>query len=107
MTTNDKNVAKCCKSFYCKICDYDSCKQSNYDKHILTSKHITATKINETATEKWQKWHQFTCEICGKEYKDRTGLWRHKKKCNKPNNIIENKDNNEDNKDKSFNRNDR
>jgi hypothetical protein len=101
-TFSNNFVAKNGKSgnceYYCEKCDYKCFKKYNWDKHILTSKHITATKINETATEKWQKWHQFTCEICGKEYKDRTGLWRHKKKCNKPNNIIENKDNNEDNK---------
>jgi hypothetical protein len=29
-----------------------------------------------------EKTQLFCCETCGKEYNDRTGLWRHKKKCN-------------------------
>jgi hypothetical protein len=35
---------------------------------------------NGPATNKWQK-VAYCCENCGKEYSDRTGLWRHKKKC--------------------------
>ena len=31
----------------------------------------------------------YTCENCNKEYKERTGLWRHKKKCTIQNTIIE------------------
>jgi hypothetical protein len=37
---------------------------------------------------------KFTCHQCNKEYKDYSGLWRHKKKCNKENN--ENKENKEE-----------
>ena len=34
-----------------------------------------------TATMMPSKKPPYVCEICNKEYKDRTGLWRHKKKC--------------------------
>lgn len=38
-------------------------------------------------TEKGQKEqnHSFCCEICNKEYKNRSGLWKHKSKCTNPN----------------------
>ena len=37
---------------------------------------------------------QFVCEYCKKEYKDRTGLWRHKKKCCITQDVEQNNDNN-------------
>ena len=71
-------------TYYCEKCNYKCCKKYNWDKHILTTKHYKATNGNNLATEKWQKWQnkQLCCENCGKEYNDRTGLWRHKKVCN-------------------------
>jgi hypothetical protein len=85
-----KNLEKQASKFYCQICDFSTSKKTNYDSHILTQKHIRntlATTCNIVATEKKQ-----SCDFCGKEYKDRTGLWRHKKKCqieNCNNKIIE------------------
>jgi hypothetical protein len=67
--------------FYCQTCDFKCCKTSNYNKHLLTSKHKNqqiVNKINILSTEKMP--YQFQCE-CGKKYKERSGLWRHKKKC--------------------------
>jgi hypothetical protein len=78
------------KTFYCENCDYECCKKFNWDRHILTSKHQLATNSNKLATEKEQneqkgqneqKCQNLSCEKCNKEFKDRTGLWRHKKKC--------------------------
>ena len=70
--------------YYCEVCDYNCSKKYNWDKHLTTSKHFKATESNNTATEKWQKVasKMFCCENCGKEYNDRTGLWKHKKICN-------------------------
>jgi len=70
--------------FICEICDFKCSKKFNYDRHILSSKHIKATNVNNLATKKEQKEQKeqnYCCENCGKEYTDRTGLWRHKKKC--------------------------
>jgi hypothetical protein len=40
----------------------------------MTRKHMMATNSNIQATPLF-------CEFCNKEYKNRTGLWRHKQKC--------------------------
>ena len=85
MTT--KKMPKNAKNFYCELCDFRCSKQSNYNKHLSTAKHKNATICNNSATEKCQKMpNQFRCE-CGKQYKERTALWRHKQKCQ----IIESK----------------
>ena len=34
--------------FLCEICDFNCCKKSNYDIHILTSKHIKANNANNS-----------------------------------------------------------
>jgi hypothetical protein len=41
-------------------------------------KHNKSTVVNENLPFCCLK---YACEICNKEYKDRTGLWRHKQKC--------------------------
>ena len=98
-TFSNNLVAKSGKNgtnkYICEVCDYVCFKKYNWDKHLMTLKHIEATKCNESTTEKWQKHTDFCCENCGKEYADRTGLWRHKKKCmSEPENqIIEKKEN--------------
>jgi hypothetical protein len=85
--------------FICEFCNFKTCKQSNYATHITTRKHLTALKINEKSTENaaimphHNKSH-YTCKKCNKVYNERSGLWRHKKKCNF---FEENAKNNEDN----------
>ena len=64
------------KEFICELCDFICSKESNFKIHLSTSKHQLATK----STEKSQKNATCFCD-CGKKYKDRSGLWRHKKKC--------------------------
>ena len=71
-----EKTPKNAKHFYCKLCDFSCRKQCDYDRHLLTRKHKLATK----STEKIPKNAAYFCD-CGKKYKDRTGLWRHKKKC--------------------------
>ena len=56
--------------FHCEKCDYSCSKKHLWTQHISTLKH----KRQRPATK-------FVCEICGKIYKQRSGLWRHKKKC--------------------------
>jgi len=70
--------------FYCDFCDFKCCKKYNWDRHILTSKHLKSTNSNNFGAFSGKKGQVelFTCENCGKEYKDRTGIWRHKKSCN-------------------------
>jgi hypothetical protein len=67
--------------YYCEKCDYECSKKYSWGRHILTAKHQSATNSNDLATNKGQKGQVFVCENCSKEYNDRTGLWRHSKKC--------------------------
>ena len=68
---------KISSKFYCEFCDYKCSKQSEYNKHILTSKH----KNNDGQLHKnLQNLQKYTCD-CGKEYSFRQGLYSHKKKC--------------------------
>ena len=73
--------------FYCESCDYGTCRKSNYDEHLLTAKHKKSTFSN-LCQPNFQQIQQskFTCENCNKEYKDKSGLWRHNKKCSEPQN---------------------
>jgi hypothetical protein len=90
-----EKVAKSRNIFECKLCDYKSCNKYDYEKHLNTIKHktnILATKSPILATNLSQKTqdHNFLCYNCNKHYKDKTGLWRHSKKCNSQNNNITN-----------------
>jgi hypothetical protein len=71
--------------FSCNLCDFVTCKKKNYENHLQTKKHISnnlATFSNTMATKKI-----LTCSVCNKIYNDRSGLWRHKKKCCKENEL--------------------
>ena len=63
--------------YTCEICNYLTCRLSQYSRHLLTAKHeiLTNAYINTPKIAK-----QFTCD-CGKEYKHRQSLNNHKKKC--------------------------
>jgi hypothetical protein len=66
--------------YCCIICHYMTSNKKDYSKHLSTLKHknnCLSTKINDKSQEIPKS---YVC-ICGKEYKDRTGLWRHKKIC--------------------------
>ena len=67
--------------YFCESCDYKCVKKYNWDKHLLTTKHMKATSCNDLTTKDWQKVAIYICNNCNKEYNDRTGLWRHNKKC--------------------------
>jgi hypothetical protein len=75
MTPN--KTSKNIKFFYCKNCDFKCCKKGDYNRHVLTRKHEIATNGNIYSIKKTSH----VCDVCNKEYQDRTGLWRHKKKC--------------------------
>jgi len=70
--------------YYCEKCDYKCFKKYNWDKHLTTSKHLKETNGNNLETDSGKKWQSecLTCENCNKIYKNRSGLWKHKKICN-------------------------
>lgn len=59
--------------FECKPCDYLTIKKCNYDKHLLTRKHKSSNMETPIVC--------FHCNICGKEYKTQSGMWKHEKAC--------------------------
>jgi hypothetical protein len=65
--------------FHCTLCNYKCNKNSEWQKHILTAKHAKRTAEHTLVTKQLQK--KIYCEICKKEYLNRSGLWRHKKTC--------------------------
>jgi hypothetical protein len=82
-----KSSKTSCVEFNCQYCDYKCCKKFNWDRHILSAKHLKTTNSNTIATkneqneQNEQKKATYMCDTCDKQYKDRTGLWRHKQKC--------------------------
>ena len=88
MTMDDKKVPKSAKFYKCEKCDFKCFKEFEWNRHITTSKH----KKNDIELQESANPNLFICN-CGKEYKFRQGLWKHKKKCNQiksdePNNKI-------------------
>jgi hypothetical protein len=69
--------------YNCELCEYSTSRKSQYDRHLDTSKHqkmIQSTFCQQSSTIINQESSKLVCE-CGKEYKERSGLWRHKKVC--------------------------
>ena len=64
--------------FICKDCDYHTSRKSQYDRHLLTTKHIQMTS-NDNIVQQCS--YGYICE-CGKKYKYRQGLFAHRKTCN-------------------------
>ena len=76
------------KDFVCNSCDFKCSKKYSWDRHLMTLKHQESTNVNNLVAKGQLK--AYECENCGKEYSERTGLWRHKQKCTiqQNNNII-------------------
>ena len=70
-------MPKNAKIFYCEYCDFKCSKQSNYNSHLMTTKHSLRIKGTQMVMK------SYCCAICCKEYKSGHGLWYHKKKCEK------------------------
>ncbi len=64
------------KKYRCNDCLITCHNNTEWKRHINTNKH----KINQTHEIGNKKSTTYDCD-CGKTYKERSGLWRHKKKC--------------------------
>ena len=68
-------------NYYCEKCNFTTCNKKDYSRHLHTKKHL----INDNQSLSIQKTpklqQQYICENCNKEYKENSGLWRHKKNC--------------------------
>ena len=68
--------------FVCKVCDYNTSKKSDFDKHLSTRKHGDMVTVETVETKKSQKVAQHNmCNKCKKVYNTRSGLWKHMKIC--------------------------
>ena len=74
MSTN--LVPKSSQNYLCEICNYNTSRKSQFDRHLSTPKHQKSTFVNKKVPKSSAT---FDCE-CGKTYKERSGLWRHKNK---------------------------
>ena len=74
---DNKKVSKSIDTYNCEHCNYITVIKSNLSKHFLTAKHKRITFDNKNYPKVSKN---FIC-ICGKEYKNRHNLCRHKKLC--------------------------
>ena len=81
MPKDDNKVRKSAENMYCEKCNFNCCKQSNYNIHLLTAKHKKVTNAMPNGDEKMRKTATTHDCICGKSYAHRQGLNRHKNKC--------------------------
>ena len=72
-----KKTAKNCQIFLCKKCNYSSKDKHDFNRHLNTTKHQNGNNGNMMVT---QKTAEHVCS-CGKKYKHRSGLSRHRRKC--------------------------
>ena len=91
MTMDDILELKSSGKFRCEWCDYSTSRASQYSRHLSTDKHIWMTKglkqddnfelkSSKTDLEEMNSNNKYVCN-CGKEYKFRQGLHKHKKTC--------------------------
>ena len=94
MTTKNE-ITK--KKYYCEVCDFNTLKKTDYERHLLTDKHKKRMNDdfnkNEIQENELYEDKKFVC-ICGKEYKFKQGLSVHKKKCTYEEKCVEIIDNN-------------
>jgi hypothetical protein len=80
-TLGKQEVAINTPKFYCEKCDYYCNKKSNYTKHLATEKHILCMTTSNDTTIEDNETKLLNCDVCSKEFMNKSGLWKHKKKC--------------------------
>ena len=80
---DNKKSLKIPQIFSCKSCEYMSCSRKDYNKHLSTLKHLRI--MNGQTNDNEKSLPVFQCS-CGKSYKYKSGLCKHKKTCTSPKN---------------------
>jgi hypothetical protein len=70
--------AKSATFYECIICDFNTCKKCDFNRHLKTLKHKNNEILINNSSERTNK--LFACE-CGKVYKHNQSLYNHKKRC--------------------------
>ena len=84
---DSKKSTELAKKYYCDLCNYNTCKKTDYTKHLSTDKHknkVNDSKMVANGSDLSKKVSEYKCS-CGKIYKYDSGYYRHKKKCLKKN----------------------
>ena len=71
------------------MCDYTTCRGSQYDRHLLTRKHEIRKNTKVLVRESCEKVPKSSASLscsCGKTYKHSSSLWNHQQKCTLSNN---------------------
>jgi len=66
--------------FSCKICSFNTSRQALFNTHLLTSKHKRLTLVDQKTAHPDQIKPPHICR-CGKSYKFKQSLHKHKKTC--------------------------
>jgi hypothetical protein len=67
--------------FSCVNCHFECRKKSDYNRHIVTAKHKKMTSMSTFYAERTNSSSlQYVC-YCGKSYKSRQSLYRHRRSC--------------------------
>jgi hypothetical protein len=94
------SVPESSEKYNCETCYYNTSRYSQYIRHLDTPKHqkrVNLTFCQQISTNVNKESSEFICN-CGKIYKERTGLWKHKQKCKEPM-LTNNNNGNSDNED--------
>jgi ribosomal protein L37AE/L43A len=84
-------MPKLCSKYYCEFCHYNTSKKSSFTNHMSSAKHNKTVFGNDLETLGNQIMPNlcslslsltYQCSFCNKEFKNRSGLWKHKQKCN-------------------------
>jgi len=89
------------KKYNCKICNLETNKLSNYNRHLKSKKHLAKTGVSkelakvsiglaENANHKSEINKKWVCKYCDKSFKHKSSKSRHEKECDKSNFEIEN-----------------
>jgi hypothetical protein len=71
-------MPKNAKKFECENCNFACSKQSNFNMHLTTAKHIRLINANSSLLKNMPT--KYKC-ICGNEYKHASSLSKHKNSC--------------------------
>jgi hypothetical protein len=81
--------------YFCKKCDFKCSYISDWTRHINTRKHLVSKEGNVMEIKNTSQHSSSNiCNICNRNYKSISGLWKHKKNCTEPqqNNLNANKE---------------
>ena len=74
----NKNGEICVTEFYCKSCDHSFIRKYDYERHLMSRKHIgTKKRISFNLDDN----QSHKCSKCSIIYQTRGGLWKHSRKC--------------------------